>query len=710
MVQVRCPECGYLQALSEERAVASPGDALTCPHCNARIPLDRPADHAEEPPEDAVRKILAFSQRLIAGSEVTTEMACALENLVRHYGHAGESAKALGIGFGRLGDLEKAETYLTAARARTPDDPETTRAFFLLRLSQDDMERAAAEGLNLIGIPGRVPFDQEVADTAAALSKIGRTEEARRLLETHGGSAALETPSSEGRARSLRAIRKTLSDLVRDLGPLGRLLSFPKKPSESCAVPQTARNAKVKAETRRPPAPPRANERSPKAPTSSRKPDVSSPLVEYWIYSRGTQVPPEDQIRERLVALFENPEDQRNIAELFDAWIRDGRLTIVSYSKADAPALFEYPEDMLPKNPRLFGEADREILRTADIIVAARCAPRSVKGLDYLSLTVCVVEALRGLIGGVIQDAVSHILLNGKEWRTKVIEAASDSPVEPHVRFEVLDEGKSLWVHSHGMQKFGLPELEMEGVPTDSAPSCVTFMLMAAETLLKLRLRGRSDFRGQTVIEHTPFLFRTEVGQPDEERHFPLGSLRIIPYLVDYDPQSADTLRHVLRICSTKFLRQSRGGRAHDSRAAGPVGSGTAETSPRELLLEANKRARTDLHEFKKSFQNRTTDSANQIHAVKVGFPVRGGPYEWMWVSVDVWRGDSLVGRIENDPVLRKDLAKGARVQINETEIFDWAILANGDCIQGAYTEDILKDCPAARPDPSGEHRSAAPA
>lgn len=74
---------------------------------------------------------------------------------------------------------------------------------------------------------------------------------------------------------------------------------------------------------------------------------------------------------------------------------------------------------------------------------------------------------------------------------------------------------------------------------------------------------------------------------------------------------------------------------------------------------------------------------------MKVGFPAQGGKYEWMWVTLDAWRGQSLVGHLESSPVLRKDLSKGSRVQITEAEIFDWVIVQSGDVLEGAYTEKL---------------------
>jgi uncharacterized protein YegJ (DUF2314 family) len=48
-----------------------------------------------------------------------------------------------------------------------------------------------------------------------------------------------------------------------------------------------------------------------------------------------------------------------------------------------------------------------------------------------------------------------------------------------------------------------------------------------------------------------------------------------------------------------------------------------------------------------------------------------------------------LVGHLENQPVLRKDLERGSTVHISEEDIFDWVITRSGDVLKGAFTEDI---------------------
>lgn len=111
--------------------------------------------------------------------------------------------------------------------------------------------------------------------------------------------------------------------------------------------------------------------------------------------------------------------------------------------------------------------------------------------------------------------------------------------------------------------------------------------------------------------------------------------------------------------------------------------------SLRRKLIDAHGKAKQDLTLFRNSFLQ-TRNAGDRVHAVKVGFPAQGGEYEWMWVSLDDWRGDFLHGNIENTPVLRKDLAKGGAVRISETEIFDWVIMRGQEVLDGAYTEQVL--------------------
>ncbi|MDQ1285214.1 MAG: hypothetical protein QG663_622, partial [Thermodesulfobacteriota bacterium] len=104
MVQVRCPDCGYLQSLSEERFLNIAEDFLNCPHCHARIPKTWAPVEVESIPEEVRHKILAFSSRILNGGEINRDVVCALETLVRKYGAPENSVRALGLGYASVGE------------------------------------------------------------------------------------------------------------------------------------------------------------------------------------------------------------------------------------------------------------------------------------------------------------------------------------------------------------------------------------------------------------------------------------------------------------------------------------------------------------------------------------------------------------------------------------------------------------------------------
>jgi uncharacterized protein YegJ (DUF2314 family) len=240
------------------------------------------------------------------------------------------------------------------------------------------------------------------------------------------------------------------------------------------------------------------------------------------------------------------------------------------------------------------------------------------------------------------------------------------------------------------MQKFGLPDLELEQIPEDLASAGHDLMIMVAETLVSKKDRAL-DLRTKMSILTTPFSFAVEVRLPDEEGHFPAGSLRILPHMPGYDIHRPDAAKHVLRMLTTTYRSHVASGRRSEApRPEGP----TAEPADgktaalKEEYLAAHKKALHELLVFKKSFQGRKKLDGH-IHAVKVGFPAAGGEYEWMWVSLDSWRENALEGRLENVPVLRNDLEKGSPVRISEADIFDWVITRKGQVLKGAFTEEV---------------------
>jgi len=81
-------------------------------------------------------------------------------------------------------------------------------------------------------------------------------------------------------------------------------------------------------------------------------------------------------------------------------------------------------------------------------------------------------------------------------------------------------------------------------------------------------------------------------------------------------------------------------------------------------------RAKKRLPEIRKRF-NAGLQPGEQI-MVKAPFERPDGGNEWMWVEVSSWKGDVIVGLLNNDPVDIPDLHAGAEVKVRQSEVFDY--------------------------------------
>ncbi len=694
MIQVRCPECGYIQTLSEERFLSISDDFLNCPHCHSKVPKQWTPGAGEAVPEEARHKMLAFCRRILNGGDVGRDVVYALESLVHHYGPMEDINKALGVGYAGLGETKKAEDFLVQARKESPADPEIMRALLALLIAQQKFHEAATVGRALVESAGRIQ-DDDVAQLAVALVGIEKVEEARRLLDSHPNmdprnplvkQARRELKRSEG--LGIRSLFRGNGKIHRLLGGAGRdgLKSLTDRARSFVAPPEHPK----KSEWPELDLIERNKEGQGLEPGRGPTKKIQA-LTEYWIYAPSSAIPRWEGIQDRL-AEQQPAKSGRNAAFNFlESMLDKNNLTIDYVLKQDAKELFNYPEELIPLNSRDLDDSDRRKLTEAKIIVRLRLAVPEAPHPNYLSFMVMFVEAVRGLTGGIVQDAVSHTLWGTSQWQRHLHEPP-DKLVESHVQFELLDEEGMVWIHSHGMQKFGLPEIEIEEVPADLAPSARAMLSLVGETLIDCRQK-RQNFGQPLNIPNTPFFFRMEVRPRDEENHFPEGSLRILPYVSDYDPQSPAAIKHALTMLQSK-ASPDRNSRRKAESPAGPINPDTAPNTSneavRERLLTAHKKARAGLPIFKQSFHKQAEPSHGHVHAVKVGFPAQGDAYEWMWVSLVAWRGQALVGHLENTPVLRKDLHKGSRVQISEGEVFDWVITESGKVVGGAYTEQIV--------------------
>ena len=105
-------------------------------------------------------------------------------------------------------------------------------------------------------------------------------------------------------------------------------------------------------------------------------------------------------------------------------------------------------------------------------------------------------------------------------------------------------------------------------------------------------------------------------------------------------------------------------------------------------MLTATAEARKTWPDFVKAFRNKPENS--ESFSAKFPFDAPDQK-EFMWVEVVSIKGDTVVGRLGNDPVWVKDLKLGDEVKMNVSELSDWMYLKDGEIV-GGYTVKVLME------------------
>lgn len=111
---------------------------------------------------------------------------------------------------------------------------------------------------------------------------------------------------------------------------------------------------------------------------------------------------------------------------------------------------------------------------------------------------------------------------------------------------------------------------------------------------------------------------------------------------------------------------------------------------PRMKTAEAESRRRWP--EFVTAFNER---KPNRAYAVKARF-VDGKVTEWMWMQVESINGNTVTGRVDNDPVDVKNVKLGDRVSKPLADIDDW-IVGDGKTMTGGFTSKVLQQIESER-------------
>src|SRR5262249_4954356 len=259
-----------------------------------------------------------------------------------------------------------------------------------------------------------------------------------------------------------------------------------------------------------------------------------------------------------------------------------------------------------------------------------------------------------------------------------------------HLAFNHEQSGKDRpALVSRGMSKFGLPDLELRGVPDDLIKESTAILGGLAALLAGWAMPLRDASEGK------PF-------KAGLDREWQLTKAQILAaHAVDpSDPTVGPGGSTTIRFESDRPSRSVPLARLRVVPASGPADD--PETAVRRMVAEvfnvptnysefpddlpgldeARARVAAEIPEVKARFLAGLPTGSSLF--VKYGLPIDGDRKEYIWAGVESWSDRQIRAKLENDPVRRADLRRGQDVELDEGDIFDWLITHSDGRKEGA--------------------------
>ena len=298
-----------------------------------------------------------------------------------------------------------------------------------------------------------------------------------------------------------------------------------------------------------------------------------------------------------------------------------------------------------------------------------------------------LAEVYRRKCNGAVFDASAYVFWSNATWLNFVLENVVQGIYLPDMFVTIHEvileddssEYQNLWMHTHGLGRFGVPEIEILNVKRDLWKSALNVIMDLAEDCIE----GTTFSPGNILFEEDKNKIKIvnakSFSSMNLDAHYEFGkALR----LVDADDKKEESLEKFLHSLDEILREEEVLSVKHDVE-----------------IREAHKQAVEMLTRFRELWNNK--DKNQYSFVVKIGFDMEiseegeedeDSGREWMWLVVENWEDDVLEGILDSNPVYRADLQAGDPVRFRESDIFDWMVFNHQDeIVEGGFVQKVIE-------------------
>ncbi len=370
----------------------------------------------------------------------------------------------------------------------------------------------------------------------------------------------------------------------------------------------------------------------------------------------------------KIKAAFETDEVQLVFGEddcLFSVRADDSRVDVKFQSKPET----------LGMSPELLTGTDaaQDALAKAKGFYRFSFEPGKPQGSVAVFEALWCVRSLLEATAGVVVDTTAY-KIHTPEDIEEITEL--DFDIRDHLTLHVVEAGEGpgkMWVHSHGMSKFGLWDVEMFALKEEDLAAAETFFHELCTDLAF----GQGPQPRQPVSTSVGLTFTL---LPCDEGRRNLAQLQVGPDTFDGHENFYLTIvslegRHTL----SELLEQYRGNYEEET-----------EEEATELLEQAKQM----LPSFKARFLRRGLMEPLTF-LVRAPFEVhpeggKGTEEEQLWVEVLQWEEEKLVGKVVDGGQTTTEWRRGAHVEVEDSQINAIALSREGRTLDDDEMKSLL--------------------
>lgn len=284
---------------------------------------------------------------------------------------------------------------------------------------------------------------------------------------------------------------------------------------------------------------------------------------------------------------------------------------------------------------------------------------------------------------GIIWDDAARVCYTPEEWKLKRIDNWKDSipNLSNHLVIHFYRENEYCRAITLGMSKFGLPDLVLNNISCYQDQSTTSLINLICQTFAE-----KGYIKNGTISLNIDSLQCASLRESLVESLKQKAIKKAEVPLKIAKHEEGDPYNRLLEIRYPKEVQIYQ-----DQLLSTLFGAKDSliATKHTEELLAASQRAKDKLPQLRTIFQAGLKPGESIL--VKAPFRTISGGDEWMWVEVVSWNGNHIEGILQNDPYEVPSLKSGARVNVNQKDLFDFIHTLPDGTKEGNETSAIIK-------------------